>query len=109
MSFSLILNGQDRTFDGLVAPVSLAQFIAELQLKGDRIAVEHNGAIVERARWPETNLAPGDRLEVVHFVGGGSGKMDGYIVPKRPGTKRPVNAQAHRSGEIKGLPAQVER
>jgi sulfur carrier protein len=72
MSFTLILNGHDRAFDNLTPPVSLAQLIAELQLKGDRIAVEHNGAIVERGRWPATTLAAGDRLEVVHFVGGGS-------------------------------------
>jgi sulfur carrier protein len=72
MSFTLILNGQDRNFDNLAPPVSLAQLIVELQLKGDRIAVEHNGAIVERTRWPDTVLTLGDRLEVVHFVGGGA-------------------------------------
>jgi len=72
MSFTLILNGQERDFETLTPPVTLAQFIAELQLKGDRIAVEHNGAIVERSRWPNTHLSTGDRLEVVHFVGGGN-------------------------------------
>jgi thiamine biosynthesis protein ThiS len=35
------------------------------------VAVEHNGEIVPRASWPETVLEAGDRLEVVHFVGGG--------------------------------------
>jgi sulfur carrier protein len=34
--------------------------------------VEHNGEIVPRAGWAETALNGGDRLEVVHFVGGGS-------------------------------------
>jgi len=33
--------------------------------------VEHNGAIVQRAGWTDTPVASGDRLEVVHFVGGG--------------------------------------
>jgi sulfur carrier protein len=42
-----------------------------MALKGDRIAVEHNGQIVQRARWSDTPIASGDRLEVVHFVGGG--------------------------------------
>jgi sulfur carrier protein len=72
MPLSLILNGQDREFLNLTPPVSLANLIAELALKGDRIAVEHNGQIVERTRWPHTTLTPGDRLEVVHFVGGGT-------------------------------------
>ena len=72
MSFNVTLNGQDRGFDKLMPPVLLSQLIAELGLKGDRVAVELNGAIVERSRWPETKLATGDKLEVVHFVGGGS-------------------------------------
>lgn len=72
MSFTLTLNGQSRDFANLTPPVTLAQLITELQLKGDRIAVEHNGQIVERTRWPEQTLAAGDSLEVVHFVGGGT-------------------------------------
>jgi thiamine biosynthesis protein ThiS len=42
-----------------------------MDLKGDRIAVEHNGRIIQRTQWEETSLASGDRLEIVHFVGGG--------------------------------------
>jgi sulfur carrier protein len=72
MSFTLTVNGQTRSFDNLTPPVSLAQAIAAMELKGDRIAVEHNGAIVQRALWAETPVSPGDRLEVVHFVGGGA-------------------------------------
>jgi sulfur carrier protein len=72
MSFTLAINGQDRGFANLTPPVSLAQAIAAMELKGDRIAVEHNGQIVQRARWADTPIASGDRLEVVHFVGGGA-------------------------------------
>jgi sulfur carrier protein len=71
MSFTLAINGQSRSFDNLTSPVTLAQAIAAMDLKGDRIAVEHNGQIVQRARWSDTPIATGDRLEVVHFVGGG--------------------------------------
>jgi sulfur carrier protein len=71
MSFTLVINGQNRSFDNLTPPVSLEQAIAEMNLKGDRIAVEHNGQIVQRARWADTPVSSGDRLEVVHFVGGG--------------------------------------
>ena len=71
MSLTLAINGQNRSFDNLTPPVSLAQAIAAMDLKSDRIAVEHNGQIVQRAHWPETSVSSGDRLEVVHFGGGG--------------------------------------
>jgi sulfur carrier protein len=71
MSLDIFLNGQQRTFETLAPPAPLAQLIAELQLKGDRIAVELNGEIVQRAQWVSATLNTGDRLEVVHFVGGG--------------------------------------
>ena len=71
MSLTLILNGQSRAFDALSQSASLEQLIGELGLQGDRVAVEHNGEIVPRTVWGETTLNAGDRLEVVHFVGGG--------------------------------------
>lgn len=72
MSLTLILNGQSRSFATLSQPASLDKVIAELGLQGDRVAVEHNGVIVPRSAWPQTPVAAGDGLEVVHFVGGGS-------------------------------------
>jgi sulfur carrier protein len=83
MPFTLVINGQSRDFAALMPPASLEQIVAELNLKGDRIAVEHNGSIIQRAQWPQTPVAPGDRLEVVHFVGGGSGN------PGQGSCKRP--------------------
>jgi sulfur carrier protein len=71
MSLTLVLNGQSRTFAALAQPATLDQIIAELGLQGDRVAVEHNGAIVPRTAWSETPVSAGDGLEVVHFVGGG--------------------------------------
>lgn len=76
MPLTLVLNGQSRTFDALTPPTSLDLVIAELGLKGDRVAVEHNGEIVPRSAWAETGVAAEDRLEVVHFVGGGSQSLD---------------------------------
>lgn len=72
MSLTLVLNGQSRTFDNLSQSASLDKVVAELGLQGDRVAVEHNGEIVPRSAWPQTEATAGDRLEVVHFVGGGS-------------------------------------
>ena len=71
MSLTVVLNGQTRQFDTLSQQANLEQLIGELGLKGDRVAIEHNGEIVPRAGWAETVLNAGDRLEVVHFVGGG--------------------------------------
>ena len=71
MSLTLVLNGQSRTFPELQEAAVLNLLIAALGLQGDRVAVEHNGEIVPRANWSETALSAGDRLEVVHFVGGG--------------------------------------
>jgi sulfur carrier protein len=68
---NFVLNGQTREFEQLGPGANLQDLIAELGLKGDRVAIEHNGNIVPRAEWAEARLADGDRLEIVHFVGGG--------------------------------------
>ena len=52
--------------------LTVTGLIASLGMKSDRVAVELNRDIVPRDRWPETHLKDGDRLEVVHFVGGGA-------------------------------------
>jgi len=66
-----VLNGQSREFPQLAPGANLQDLIADLGLKGDRVAIEHNGNIVPRADWANTGLEDGDRLEIVHFVGGG--------------------------------------
>jgi sulfur carrier protein len=71
MPLSIILNGQPRSFTTLPESPSLEDLVLELGLKSDRVAVEHNGEIVPRTGWSEASLAEGDRLELVHFVGGG--------------------------------------
>jgi len=64
----IVINGEEQTF----APITLAVLVEQLGMKQDRVAVELNRDIVPRAKWAETNLAEGDRLEIVHFVGGGN-------------------------------------
>jgi sulfur carrier protein len=71
MALSVILNGQPKDFGELEPGASLIEVVAALDLKGDRIAIEHNGEIVQRGMWEQTNVRSGDRLEIVHFVGGG--------------------------------------
>jgi thiamine biosynthesis protein ThiS len=65
----LTLNGEPKEFN---APLTLASLVDQLGMKADRVAVELNREIVPRERWAETKLAEGDRLEIVHFVGGGT-------------------------------------
>ncbi|HEY0263671.1 MAG TPA: sulfur carrier protein ThiS [Granulicella sp.] len=72
MPLTISLNGQSRSFATFSSSTTLDLLIQELGLKGDRVAVEHNGAIVPRTQWQAVALSEGDKLEVVHFVGGGS-------------------------------------
>ncbi len=67
---NLIINGESREFSK--SPLSLAEFVEKLGMKADRVAVELNRQIVPREQWPSTPLKDGDRLEIVHFVGGGN-------------------------------------
>lgn len=69
----VILNGQEREFTELASPVPLAEVLTALELKGDRVAVELNGSIVGRNEWGSASIHSGDKLEIVHFVGGGCG------------------------------------
>ena len=62
------VNGAPREF---AASLTFAQFVDELALAGKRLAIEVNGEIVPRSRFPEARLSDGDRIEVVVAVGGG--------------------------------------
>jgi len=68
------INGEERSFPDPTSPTgfTLTSLITSLNMKSDRVAVELNRDIVPRDRWPQTALKDGDRLEIVHFVGGGS-------------------------------------
>jgi thiamine biosynthesis protein ThiS len=67
----VIINGQRRDLEALVSGNSVQDLIRALELKGDRIAVEHNGSIIRRPEWSTTPVTEGDSFEIVHFVGGG--------------------------------------
>ena len=62
------LNGEPKE---LAEGATLLSLIEQLSLAPERVAVELNRDVVRRADWPATRLADGDRVEVVHFVGGG--------------------------------------
>jgi sulfur carrier protein len=62
------LNGEPREFEG---PMTVLDLLSSLSLAGQPVAVERNEAIVPRAEHAHVQLAEGDRIEVVQFVGGG--------------------------------------
>ena len=68
----LHINGEERDFPSAAAPFTLTALVETLGMKPDRVAVELNRDIVPRDRWAETVLNERDKLEVVHFVGGGT-------------------------------------
>ena len=67
----VFVNGESKEFSDVL---SLERLVNELVLPGLRIAIEVNGRVVRRGDWSETTLNDGDRVEIVHFVGGGWNK-----------------------------------
>lgn len=67
-SHAITVNGERRE-----APqgVTVADLLRELNLPAGRVAIERNLQILPRPQWPNTAIEPGDRYEIVHFVGGG--------------------------------------
>ena len=62
------INGDSREVpDGL----TVSALLAFLEMRNDRVAIEHNLNILPRALWNETQVRPNDNFEIVHFVGGG--------------------------------------
>jgi sulfur carrier protein len=64
----ILVNGEG--FDLEDSP-TLAQLLERLDLSGKRIALEVNEAIIPRSRFSEHRLRAGDRVEIVHAIGGG--------------------------------------
>lgn len=67
-AITLTVNGKARRLDG---PCTLTRFLRDLDFDPRAVAVEYNGEILKRARFDDTRLADGDRLEIVRFVQGG--------------------------------------
>ncbi len=55
----------------VAAGLTLSGLIAQLELDTRKVAVERNLEIVPRSAYDSTMLEAGDRLEIVHFIGGG--------------------------------------
>ena len=66
------VNGEQRSCQ---AGATVGDLLRELAIKTERVAVELNLTIVSRAVWDSSILKHGDRLEIVHFVGGGGDSL----------------------------------
>lgn len=67
-TIEISINGEPRA---ITAGYSVTDLVTLLELTAGRLAIELNLSILPRAAWPETKLQAGDKLEIVHFVGGG--------------------------------------
>jgi sulfur carrier protein len=65
---TITVNGETR---GTTLGVTVADLLRELGLNSGRVAIERNLEILPRPKWQETRVEPGDRYEIVQFVGGG--------------------------------------
>lgn len=103
MAITLTINGQPRCFETLSPGDTLHQLIAELALKSDRIAIEHNSELAPRTSWPTLALKDSDRLEIVHFVGGGlSPSLAAHPTRYKQGTSTP-----DRTNKVQSYPPSV--
>ena len=50
---------------------NLNQLLNKLKIQKTKVAIEVNGAIVEKNKYPKVILNKGDKVEIVHFIGGG--------------------------------------
>ncbi|HVS21333.1 MAG TPA: sulfur carrier protein ThiS [Pyrinomonadaceae bacterium] len=63
------VNGETRE---LAHELRLSELVEQLSLAPQRVAIELNHKVVRRNEWPTTIVTDGDRIEIVHFVGGGA-------------------------------------
>ncbi len=66
---NLTINGEQRNFD---APLTVEQLLGEIGLDSRKVAVERNLEIVPKSKYDALSLDDGDKLEIVHFIGGGA-------------------------------------
>ncbi len=66
--FDIDVNGETRAAR---AGMTVEELLLGHHLDPDVVVVERNGAILRRSQFGDTALAPGDAIEIVHFVGGG--------------------------------------
>ncbi|QQS42518.1 MAG: sulfur carrier protein ThiS [Acidobacteriota bacterium] len=64
----IVVNGEPKE---VPLGLSLQRLIEHLEIPTERVAVELNLDVVPKAKWPEVDVKEEDKLEIIHFVGGG--------------------------------------
>ena len=68
MSVKILINGEEKDLPG---SISVSDLLDRFELPSQRVAIELNKNVIRKRDWSETPVNDGDRIEVVHFVGGG--------------------------------------
>ncbi len=90
---SVIINGEERDFE---APLTAEALLARLDLDPRKVALERNREIVPKSAFATTRIESGDRLEIVHFIGGGE------MTPKADADPLVLAGRRYRSRLIVG-------
>jgi thiamine biosynthesis protein ThiS len=69
MDIEILLNGEKKNVPEGLTVIGLVRY---LNLVPERLAVEYNSQILKRGSWEKRILSNGDKVEIVHFVGGGA-------------------------------------
>ena len=67
----LIINGSQHKIPAFASGAGLIDILQSLGVRTDLVAIARNEVIVPKAQWAAERIVSGDRLEIVHFVGGG--------------------------------------
>jgi len=68
LEIEILLNGEKKI---LAQGLTVAELVNSLGLIPQQLAIEYNQRILKKDRWPSQVISAGDRIEIVHFVGGG--------------------------------------
>ena len=87
----LTINGEQKKFD---PPMTVEQLLGEIGLDSRKVAVERNLEIVPKSNYAGISLDDGDRLEIIHFIGGGA--------PDEAKAKQPQSLSDDDTWEVAG-------
>ena len=65
---NIIVNGKKKNIEN---KINLRELLEKLELPNERVAVELNKQVVRKKDWDATNINDADKIEIIHFVGGG--------------------------------------
>ncbi len=93
----ITINGEERSFE---ASLSVERLLGEIGLDARRVAVERNLEIVPKSEYGKVSVGDGDRLEIVHFIGGGGADDDTFeVAGKRYASRLLVGTGKYRDFE----------